>query len=283
MVALLCFLLLPLVQGTMLAFSATSLSNAPPYELNSLDPLTGKFEHIAELGNDEPACGVLLYGDTVVYSLDRTGPEDHLNTVSLPSGQVVVGKSYPGFNFFNLGFDVATNRSFVYAYNSTQSQSYLFELLPNQTLRAMVPLMGTNSFEGTYSSSMHLFFAVTDRLQVVSTVHEKLLYSVPIALSEPCTLVYDDTAGVLYAWSYDNTRSAFLVSLDYTTGNIIGIVFESSTLSTGPAERVPTCINKGAIYTILLGPTSPVIHVLDLSTGNATQTPIDRYTMTLVC
>lgn len=290
--ALLLFLLLTLVQGKIVSIATKSVVREPPYELDSLDPLTGQFTKIVDLGADEPGDATLRNDNTIVYST-LLGTETGLTTVDLSTGKIQVGRHFDELLINGVAFDKVTNQTFVTAFNMTSARNQLMEvLLPNLTLRKMAEVTGILD-RNAYSSSKHILFLIVESgtpfvsyLAAVGTVgaqEGKVLSNVSVALALS-TLVYDDTFGVLYAWAYDGSaQNGIVVSLDYTTGKVLKTLFHATPLSTGPA-----CINSAGstLYSFLRddrASNQSVIHSLDLSSGKATQVPATHHVMTLSC
>lgn len=287
MLVLLC--LLPLVQGVIVSLSLKNYLFEPPFQIDFVDPLTGKSTKIANLSTDaRPLCAALRNDNTIVYGAVFSTKESCLINVDLSTGKIQEGQRYPSYFFTNLAFDTVTNQTFV---TSSGTSNSLFELLRNQTLRKIVDFPEFfYSDISTYSSSKHVFFLLAgsgtpsvSKLLAVGTVgaqEGKTLYNVPVALGVN-SLAFDDTLGVLYAWGYDDTYRAILVSLDFTTGKILKTFFESSTLFASPA----VCINKEGttIYSSMYDKphNASVFLTLELSESKATLVPAERYAMTM--
>lgn len=293
MLLLVLSLLIPLVQGTILSIATQNPNSEPPlFEIDTVDPLTGKFTKIVDLPPDGiPAnCVALRNDNTLVYCTEfnassKTGGSC-LTTVDLSTKQIQQGQRYTNFWFVDLGFDKVTNQTFTLGFNGSTNDYHVYEVLPNQTLRDMV-LVPRPQFvgAGTYSSSKHIFFLNMDLLVAVGTVGEqagKILYAVDVSSVIVENLVYDDTFGMLYAWAYDYAnRATLLVSLDYTTGKLTNTFYTSITQHFG----LPVCVDKTgyAIYTFLVDQPGNRSVILDLSGLKASKAPADRFALTMSC
>lgn len=284
-VATLFSCLFPLMEGAIVGISMTTHSE--PFEVDLVDPLTGEFKKIVDLGADlEPTCGVSRSDNTIVYGAtfpNTTNLQGCLNIVDLSTGKIQQGQRYTSLWFSNIAFDRVTNQTFVIS-AVDYSTSALQELLPDQTLRTIVDPLPFFLQASAYSSSKHMFFLVMKgqdpsvrQLLVLGTVGEqegKTLFLVPVDLLI-YALVYDDTHDVLYAWGLAGPGVVVLASVDYTTGTILKTFTKSSTLSFAKAA----CINKEgtAIYSSMyLRSEDTVIHSMDLSSGNSTEVPTSR-------
>lgn len=266
----------------------------PPYEIAIMDPLTGRSKMIVDLGDTSPTCG-LQNDNTFVYgTLDSLEAFFFLTTVDLSTGETQEGKHYPDVWFTNIGFFDQNNKAsktFVIGASliiTADRFKTLYELLPDQTLREIAMIPSELNGIGTYSPSKQMFFLVSlekgeepfvSSVLAVSTAKDsegKVLFNVsaPLYIS---TLVHDDTLGVLYAWGFDFSRNALLVSLDFTSGKILRTFFQSTALFAGPA----CAVNKegSSLYASLkdLRSSRAVIVTVDLNGGNATQVFSDRF------
>lgn len=127
-------LLLPVVcQGTKLISLATKQSPGP-FEVDTVDPVTGQFTELVDLGADSiPLCGALRNDNTFVYGTLFTDFTNCLVTVDLSTGKVQRGPRYQLW-FFNVGFDSMTNQTFVLASSSSSSSSSSPSTKSNLTL-----------------------------------------------------------------------------------------------------------------------------------------------------
>lgn len=285
-------LLLPLVQGTILSIATQNPNSEPPlFEIDTVDPLTGKFTKIVDLAPDgTPAnCVALRNDNTLVYCTEFNASKaggSCLTTVDLSTKQIQQGQRYTNFWFVDLGFDKVTNQTFTLGFNGSTNDYHVYEVLPNQTLRDLV-LVPRPQFAGagTYSSSKHIFFLNMDLLVAVGTVGEqagKILYTVDVSSVIVENLVYDDTFGVLYAWAYDYAdHVTLLVSLDYTTGKLTNTFYTSTTQHFG----LPACVDKTGyvIYTFLVDQPSNHSTILALSDDKPSEAPAGGFALTMSC
>lgn len=191
--------------------------------------------------------------------------------------------------FTNLAFDNVTNKTFVTAFNTTANYSYIFELLPDQSLRKLVDLPWEFS-NGAYSSSRHIFFLVLsikpamNHLLSVSTEEAregKVLYNVAVAF-EILSFAFHDPTGVVYAWGTDpSTNEAGLFGVDFTSGSFVKALSQVFPLDVG----LNSCLNKqeNLLYTFMYDiPTNQsVIVTADLGSGTSAEVSVDRRFLTM--
>lgn len=293
LVALLLCLLLSPVQGGIVSLSAENYLEQPPYQLDSVDPLTGKFTNITDLDDPSypmPTCSAVQNNNTIVYCNVFPGNfSSSLVTMDLSTGKIIqVSKPYRWLSFFSIAFDKVTHQTFAIGVNLTVI-STLYEVLPDQTLREMAVIPGANF--GTFSSSKHIFFLAmtpfikpfTKHVVAMGTSGQqegKILYNVSVDFWIH-SMVFDDTFDVLYVWGSNATHHAILVSLDYTTGKFLKTFVESTTLFAGPICTINA--EGSTLYSFLYDQNSnhSVIHSVDLASGKTSQAPAKRFAMTM--
>lgn len=288
--ALLCLLLSPLVQGMIVGLSTCDSANGP-FSLDIVDPRKGNFKKIADVADGISGTSALRDESTVLFSTVLASPfRSYLTALDINTRDTQQVGPFPNLWFVSIGIDKVTEQTFVLALSMTEKTDFLlYEFLADQTLREMIELPGNDyGFLNAYSSSKHIFFVFTttttreesSNVLAVDTAEQgKILYNVSVGFSIQ-SMVYDDTADVLYVWGADSTRTAMLVSVDYTTGETLETFFASDTFTAGAA-----CINEAdkIIYSTLIDRPSnrPTILSLELSSGYTNHTTASREPITL--
>lgn len=256
-------------------------------EIDSVNPSTGEFKQIVALDpNMNVGPGIIRSDNTALLSNLYPHGVGCLVTVDLSTGKIQQGKNYSNFVFNSLGFDKNTSQTFVVV-SKQMSSSQLYELLPDQSLRAMIEIPGSGQqLASAYSSSKHIFFMVNaddNNLISVSTVGSQqgtILYNVPLPF-QVRSMAFDDTFGVLYIWGFSGPTT--LMSMDYTTGKPIKNFYESYELL-----AAAMCIDKSGTvaYSSVLSSERGqqlLVLTLNLSSGQLDQALTSRFATAMNC
>lgn len=291
----LCFLLPLLANGVIIGVASQTQID---FEIDSMD-VNGNHTKILDLEHVSTAA-TLRNDNTLVYCTevlsssgggDATTGYSFLSTVDLATKQTKKGPHFHHLYFGNLEFDKLTAQTFTIAFNASTNLTSMFEVLSDGTLMEMLQISASGDLDpdvpSTYSSSKHIFFLAAanwsigapQNLLAMSTVGQpKILYnvSIPVWIS---SMAFDDIAGVLYLLGTSSTAT-ILFSLDYTSGQPIRTFYQTTAF-----DPDNVCINSAGteLYSTLydLKKKHPVLHTLQVATGNFTIININRYFLTM--
>eukprot|EP01124_Arcella_intermedia_P014195 TRINITY_DN20588_c0_g2_i1.p1 TRINITY_DN20588_c0_g2~~TRINITY_DN20588_c0_g2_i1.p1 ORF type:complete len:310 (-),score=68.90 TRINITY_DN20588_c0_g2_i1:32-961(-) len=183
----------------------------------------------------------------------------------------------------NIAYDRLTAQTFVIGFNQELQKNFVFEVdLDAGVLKEVVEVPGiVQVCISAYCVGEHVFYVTVQTADggnaVVGVDTQKKVVGPAVVVKDAVEIMmWDEGAGVMYAWVATETDAGDLVQLDVKTGEKVKVIAQFSNYSGNGGTAVLDGASK-IVYSSLLdissGSNTPVWVVVDIQNGNHTAYP----------